>query len=376
VKRVLALVALGALVGVTSGCDLSPPAATVNGVTISQSQLQSQLSQASGNSVVQCALTVQEAASGRSLPPVGGNGDSTVTTSFAAFVLDRLVQQTLEEQALARRSVRVGASDLAAARLDYESELAAASQQLGSPCNLAGSALIDQLPRAFIDQQARLVADQEKLEEVAAHLDVSTGALRAYYLAHQSDVTEYCVNLIVANDQASALSLYHQISAGTPFASAAAATGAAAGTPAGGQGPCVEPSALVQQLGAANAQAVESLAVGQVAPPEAVLIPNQITGATTTTWIVIGLRARQLLPFADVESQLRQELLSQRSALLSAALNAGVRAAHVQLDPRYGSWSLSHGVTVPSPPRPAFVLNPAIGSSTSAGPASAGSPSG
>ncbi len=101
-KRLLALVVLGALCAAAAGCDLSPTAATVNGVTISQSQLQDQLSVISGSAVAQCALSIEEAQSGGTLPAVSGTGQATVSTQFAAFQLNGLVAQTLEEGALAQ----------------------------------------------------------------------------------------------------------------------------------------------------------------------------------------------------------------------------------------------------------------------------------
>jgi hypothetical protein len=55
VKRLPLLVVLGALVAAASGCDLSPPAATVNGVAISQSTLNAELSMVLANHNAQCA---------------------------------------------------------------------------------------------------------------------------------------------------------------------------------------------------------------------------------------------------------------------------------------------------------------------------------
>ena len=72
---------------------------------------------------------------------------------------------------------------------------------------------------------------------------------------------------------------------------------------------------------------------------------------------MIAVRAHQLVPFADAESGLRQEILAKGGASLSTALGHVVRSARVELDPRYGTWSPTHGVAAPTPPKPAFVLN-------------------
>lgn len=365
-KRLLASVVVGALGIGAAGCDWSPTAAKVNGVAISQSQFHAQLTLVSGNAVAQCALAVEEAQSGGSLPTVNGSGDATVSTAFAAFELNGLVEETLEQGALARRHVEVTASDVATARQDYLSQLEAASSQVGSPCNLTGTSLVARLPKAFVDEQARSLAAQERLEEVVGGVDVSPAALRAYYRSHLSQVTQLCLDLIVAKDQASAQAIHDQVAAGTSFAAAASGPGVDTNSPAGGQGPCVYPSEIVAQLGPAAAAAVDSLADGQVAPPQGIGVPNQATGTTSTVWIVIGVRQHHLVPFSDAESGLRQGLLGRGGASFTAALGRVVRSARVELDPRYGTWSERHGVLAPSPPRSDLMLNPAVHGSSPA----------
>ncbi|HEY5026273.1 MAG TPA: hypothetical protein VII76_14955 [Acidimicrobiales bacterium] len=364
-KRLLVLVALGALCAGAAGCDVSPTAAIVNGKTITQSQLQDQLTLVSGSAVAQCALSIEEAQSGGTLPTVTGTGQATVTTQFAAFELNGLVAQNLEAQALASRHAEVTAADVAAARQDYESQVEAASTQVSSPCNLTGTTLVGRLPKAFVDQQARTLATQEKLEEIVGHVDVSPGAVRAYYDTHHSQVTQLCLDFIIATGQAAAQTIHDKIAAGTSFAAADAGPGADANSPAGGEGPCVFPSDVVSQLGQATATAVEGLANGQLAPPQELQVPNQVTGQTQTIWLVIAVRARNLVSFAATESGLRQEMLGAGGPSLSAALGRAVKGARVELDPRYGTWSATHGVAAPKPPSPALVLNSAVDGSSS-----------
>ncbi len=356
-KRLLLFVVVGALGAAAAGCDLSPDAATVNGVTISQSEFQGQLAAISGSTVAQCVLSIEEAQSGGTLATVKGTGQDTVTTRFAAFSLNGLVAQTLEEGALAERHVRVSAADVAAARKDYLSQVEAASTQVASPCNLTGTDLVNRLPKSFVDSQAVALAAQEKLEEVVGHVDVSPSAVRAYYDAHLSEVTQLCLNFVIATNQAAAQTIHDAIAAGTTFAAASKGPGADANSPPNGAGPCVFPADVASQLGQATATVVDGLADGQLAPPQGVSVPNQITGVNQTIWIVISVRAHQLVPFANAESGLRQEILAKGGASLSAALGRVVHSARVELDPRYGTWSSTHGVAAPTPPKPAFVLN-------------------
>jgi DNA-binding transcriptional regulator YdaS (Cro superfamily) len=359
VKRLLALVVLGALGAGAAGCDLGPTAATVNGLTISQSDVQNQLSVIAASSPAQCALSIEETQSGGTLPAVAGTGDATVSTQFAAFELNGFVEQSLEQWALGRHHAEVTPSDVATARQDYASQLEAAAAQGGSPCGLTGASLVGALPKKFLDRQALSLAYQEKLEEVVGHVDVSPGALRAYYKTHLRDVTQLCLNLIIATDQASAQAIHDKIAAGASFATAAQGSGVNSNSPAGGQGPCVYPSDVVAQLGPSAATSVEALADGQLAPPQG--IPVQGSTGTSTVWVVIGVRQHHLVSFADAESGLRQGLLGMGGAKLTAALTDVVRRAAVDLNPRYGTWNPRHGVSPPASPKPAFLLNPAVG---------------
>jgi hypothetical protein len=376
VKRLLALVALGALCAGAAGCDVSPTAATVNGAAISQSQLDNQLSTVASSGVAQCALSIEQSQNGATLPAVPGTGESTVSTKFAAFELNGLVEQTLEQAALVRRHADVTSSDVASARQDYQAQLVAAAAQVGSPCNLTGTRLTGGLPKAFVDAQARSLAYQEKLEEVVGHVDVSPAALRAYYASHLPDFTQLCLNLIIAKDQASAQAVHDQIAAGTSFATAASGPGVdTTNTPAGARVPCVYPSVIVSQLGQAGAVKVLGLADGQMAPALGIPVPNAVTGATTTVWIVVGVRQHHVVSFAASESGLRQTLLGRGGARFTAALGQVVHGARVELDPRYGTWSPRRGVLAPTPPRPAYVLNPSISSAAAAGSAPGSQPS-
>src|ERR1019366_2012372 len=126
--------------------------------------------------------------------------------------------QTLEEGALATRHVQVSAADVTAARGDYLSQVEAASTQVTSPCNLTGTALVGRLPKAFVDSQVRALAAQEKLEEVVGHVDVSPAAVHAYYNTHLTEVTQLCLNFIIASNQASAQTIHDRVAAGTTFA--------------------------------------------------------------------------------------------------------------------------------------------------------------
>lgn len=367
-RRLVPLLLVGALGLAATACDLSPPAVSVNGVTVTRSALDSQLAAVAASPVAQCALSVLAQQNGTTLPTVAGSGTDTVTTGFAAYELTELVRQILEQQGLAQHHATLTAADVAAARTDYRSQLASAAQS-SSPCGLTGTNLVDRLPRSFVDQQARALADDEKLEQVAGHVDVSPTAVRAFYQSHLSDVTEECLDLIVATSQATAQTIQAAIAGGTSFATADQGAGVNPNGPPGAQEPCVFPATIASQLGSTLAAAVATLAAGQVAPPQGLSVTDPTTGQASTVWVVVGMRQRQLAPFASVATGIRLQLLQQGQTGLDTALTALAARLHVDLDPRYGTWTTKSGVVAPSAPPASFVLNPtAAGSSPLATP--------
>ena len=357
-KRLVALVVLGAIVTGATSCDVSAPAATADGLTVTRSRLIDAITTVSDSQVAQCALTIEASAGGGSVPTIPGVGDHTVTTGFADYELGGLIQQAIEQQALARRHVPLTAADLAVGKEDYEAQLQQAASQVGSPCNLTGSNLTRRLPRAFVDQQARSAAAQERLEEVVGRVDVGPSALRAYYGSHLDSVTQQCLDLIVLSNQADAQAIHDQIAGGSSFITASQGPQVVQGTPPGGHGPCVYPSTVSQQLGASAEQTLATLPDGTLAPPLQAQVSNPLTGAVTTYWLVIEVRQRQLVPFDTLAGAIRRVLLSQGGTALSTTLAGLEHRAQVTVDAQYGSWNArSGGLSGPRTPPGAFLLN-------------------
>jgi hypothetical protein len=369
VKRLLLVAALGALVLGATGCDLSPPAATVNGASISQSTLNATLNTIVSNASAQCATQLQ-AGLAAGAAGVGteddGSTPNAVTTAFAANVLESMIIEKLEQQTLAGRGVTVTAADLAAARTDYVGQLTEQVSQAssdsstpsGCPLTTTGS-VKTQLPASFLQQQALALADEEQFEVVAGHVDLSDAALRAYYQSHLSQVTQSCLNLLVATTQAGAQSLHDEIAAGTSFAAASKSAAVDQQTsPTGGELPCEYPSTVDSQVGTASVAAtINGLATGQLAEPLALSSTDSSTGTTTTIYLVVQMRQHVLVPFANLASSIREVLLELHATAVKTALNRLLPRAQISVDARYGGWSTKHGITVPTPPEPAFVLN-------------------
>jgi hypothetical protein len=349
--------------GATS-CDVSPPAATVDGASISQSMLNGVLSTEITHANAQCAAQIL---AGQTKSPIGigTEGDTTtpnaVSPAFADAQLFTLVLQQIETQALARRGVAVTAADVAAARIDYPYQLQQSQAQSGSPSGCAlntATPLAKQLPAGFLQRQTEILAAQEQFEVAVDHVDVSLAALTSYYNTHRSLVTQECLNIVLADSQSAAQTLHDEIASGTTFPVAAKAAGAdQQATPPGGQLQCGYPTGLNSQLGAALGATVDALGAGQLSEPLAWQTTNRQTGAPVTFYLVVQMRQHYLVPFATLRYQIRQAILAQNSATFEVLLHKAVVHAQVTVDPRYGSWNPARGIVAPAPPPPAFVPN-------------------
>lgn len=348
-RRLLVLAALAALAAAGTACDLSPPAATVAGTTITRSQLDDQLTQIAHNADAQCALQLQ----GVSLAgPVTGAGDDTVTSSFATFELSTLVLERLVAQDLARHGQTVTAADVAAARADFVSQLTPQSSQ--SPCGMAGQQLLAHLPASFVDQQVQFLAAQERLAAVIGHVDISSAALMRYYQTHPTQFQEICLSDIAVQAQAQAQQIHDAIVGGTATFEHEAQQFSIDSQTASGGGriPCLPSSQIVNSV---ILGAISGLNPGQVSQP--VFEPPSTGGSGV--WFVLRVDGRPLVPFAQAASQIRQQLLSSQNSTVSAEFARITRHADVVVDPRYGRWNPAQGVRAPTPPKSVWLLSPA-----------------
>jgi hypothetical protein len=367
VKRLLLVAVLGALVVGATGCDLSPPAASVNGAAISQSALNAELSNVINHANAQCATQL---AAGLTTSPVGvgteddGSTPNSVTPSFADNILQSLVLQKLEAQTLARHGVTVTHAELTAAQSDYEGQLQEqveqAQQASTTPtdCTLSATKSVSaQLPKDFLQGQVASLADQEQFEVVAGHVSLSTAALEAYYRSHQTQVTQSCVDVVLSDTQAKAQSVHDAIAGGTSFTTASTSADVdQQASPAGGELPCEYPTQVTSQFGSSLGPVVNALTTGQLTEPLA-LSAQSSTGAAVTYYVVVEMRQHFLVPFATLRGSIREAILVNHATVVKTALDRLLAGAHISVDPRYGQWSVKHGVTAPTPPAPAFVLN-------------------
>lgn len=364
-RRLLPLVVFVVAGALAAACDLSPPAATVQGASVSRSQLDAVLSEISQNPYAQCALALQ----GVNLPAtLSGAGDYTVSSALGSFELSTLVLEKLVDTDLARRGHPVTASDTSAARADLVSQLTAASGG-GSPCpnGVDGQALVDRLPATFLSDQVGFLASQERLAVTLGHVDISPGALMAYYRSHPAQFQELCLSDIAVQSQAQAQSIHDAIaSRSATFAAEAQQNSIDTQTaPAGGQIPCVPSSQVVNSV---ILGAIAGLSPGQISVP---VFEQNASASGGGVWFVLQLDGKPDIPFSQAAPQIRQQLLSAQNTTVAAEFSRLAKAAHVDVDPRYGTWTASEGIQPPKTPPAADLLSRSADQSTSASSASA-----
>jgi hypothetical protein len=199
-RVVIAVVVLGGGI-VASACDVTPPAATANGATISISSLNTQL-QTLGNTVAGGCLLQLENSQVSPGAAEGTGGPGTYTMPFVNAVLDNQVGDLLAEQYAASKGITVSSSNLTSAQTDLESTLdgeinqaveQAESEGTLSYCQdatgapITGAALLSGLPADVRSAQVRSQAVDEKLLALGA--DLSPAAIFAYYVANTSQFT-------------------------------------------------------------------------------------------------------------------------------------------------------------------------------------------
>jgi parvulin-like peptidyl-prolyl isomerase len=356
VKRLALVAALAALAAAGTACDLSPPAATVAGTTVTTSQLDAQLSAIAGSPFAQCTLQLQ----GVNVTPQGA-GTATVSSSLASFVLSTLVLERLVESDLARRGHPVTPSDLAAARQDLGAQLSPSNGS--SPCSVSGAQLVDRMPKAFRDQQVQFLAAKERLGQTIGHVDLSPASMLAYYQSHPTQFQELCLSDIAVQTQAQAQQIHDAIASGaSSFAVEAQQNSLDSGTASsGGQLPCVSSSQITNPV---ITSAIAGLSPGQVTAP---VFDQGGTAGGNGVWFVLQLDSSPTIPFATAQPQIRGQLLAPTDSVVSAEFSRLVAAAKVTVDPRFGKWSAAQGVQPPTPPPSSLLLSPNAGSSGSSG---------
>jgi hypothetical protein len=359
VKRFLIVLVL--LAGGLTWAALGVPtnAATVNGTTISQSHLDSDLSAIAKSPEYQCYLAAQEfqGTEGQALPPPlsgagqteAGGTHSIVTTAFASQYLNAQIGQQVLFSLAAKRGIHATAKQVSAAegrlRSQFEKVMKVAAQYQAdiSACppglTLTGKAVVDSMPSSFLDETARY--DATGLLLINAALPSTTAYQMQYFDAHRSNFATVCFTVAEYSSESDAAMGYQQAAAGTPFAQVAES----AGTGSGPQG-CQDLYGIAEELSSVvNLLTLKDNVVTQ---------PLSIGGA----YLLLEITSRTPAKFAAVQTAVRDAVAGEANTVVEKSLQKSNSQANVSVNPRYGRWDPSSAeVAVPSTPSVGDVFN-------------------
>lgn len=358
---VAAVVAMGAL---ASACNVTPNAASVNGITISVASINAEMNAYDTSSAAACLLEVKN-------PQVlaiagdGSGGAGTKQSSFAGAVLSSDVDNMLAAQLAVSDKLKLTTADVSTAENHLVSSLdggitnavqTASSGGTASHCvtsngtPLTGQVLLNALPATLRDAEVANLAVYEAL--LARGADLSDAAVLNYYAANQSQFTTVCVSAIAVGTQAEAEQVVTELHGGASFSQLATTTSTDAASAAqGGQLGCQFTEAEVLQ----DLQ-LTSVTVGQ---------PTAPIQAGPQTWQVYEVTSQTVIPVTDAASVIREDLLHQtvNTQRVSAQLVIYAHHSSVTVNPQYGSWSVV-GISPPKSPPTRFLLPLAASSVT------------
>ena len=345
-------------------------AASVNGVGISQQQVDSDLNAIAGSSDYQCFLNAEEAVGSdgeSSLPslsgsvPIGEAGSRpTVTAGFAANYLNTVITHQVVFSLAAARHVRVTTAALAAARQDLTAQTnEILSEVTGSKfaCTSGGEALtakevLASMPSSFVDANARFDATVNVLEDDLAGVGSTEADFQRYYANHAADFDEACFTVGDYSSESDAEAAVAQVTSGTPFSTVVASA-------SGGQssGKCYILASVAASLPAGSD--LETLALNTVSSPI----------ADGSSYLLLEITSRTPTPYAAARSAVESAVQDVGAAKAGTVIEAAEKKADVTVDRRYGQWTATSAeVLPPTSPAAVDVLNPSVnGAGTAAG---------
>ena len=360
--------------GVAAAAFLVPSnAATVNGSSVSQANLSSDVSAIADSPYYQCYLNSEaylSSGGSEQLPSVVGAGTGqypgdhpTATASFTSYYLSQEVNQQLVTEVANQRDVTVTAADLTAARAALTGQISNVMSQILQTqqgqdvrygCSLTGQAItgtqvLSTLPTSFVDAQVHFVATITVLEEDLSGVGSSDADLQNYFTAHQSQFDTVCLTAAGFTSEAAAQDAAAQVAFGTPFATVAASANG------GAQGCHLLPEFEAQLPSDAG---LGKLATGAVSAP---------LSLSSSEYALVQITQRSPSSFSAAKAAVKSAVEAKGSAAVQKALIADERRTAVAVNPQYGVWS-SVNVTVlpPLTPNPLDVLNVAANEGRSA----------
>jgi parvulin-like peptidyl-prolyl isomerase len=332
-RLVVASAALAALALVSSACSSTDPSAvSVNGQQVaSVADVEDALKTFAG---LDCEPPAEDpdgtGATGAQgcanlKAQVQGASSGTASTDFAGRLITAYINTELLRQEAERRDLL---PDQAA--LDTVRETAA-DQTFGE----GGSLVFDQLPA---DQQAFWVERIALIDALRPVLDVVPDAeLQSAYESNPTQFTEVCLRHILVDTEDEANAILAELEGGADFATLAQERSTDTGSGADGGKlyqdgqPCPRAANFVPEFAEASLTAE----------------PGEPVGPVQTQFgyhIILADQPANLLPLDEVREEVQQVAQGGTSGL-NTFLQAEVKKADVDLNPRFGTWK--DGVLIP-----------------------------
>lgn len=326
-----------------AGCDTSPVAASVNGAEIKQTALNQEVRLETANRAYVDAVDRVAAANGSTYSVVG-DAPGALSSRFVDGVLTTLIDARAVHQHLAATRQGPSPEAYAAARAVDEA--------------LFGRLWLS-FPAGFRDQQVAQDAEHAAIEPPPPAVELAQ-LRRPYQGTQQYFFAQVCVRTVAVTVDGPDGTLDRQASyaraatiADDYNTAADAGPGAAVTTPPqAGQVACYSGAALEAQ-GPELFTRVLALAPGHAAPPVPTGYGDSVTEVASRTTLPLDPTVARALALGITEAQ----------GGADPALQQVVAAAHVTVDPQYGSWDPRSLQVVASSP---------LGASSQAGGAAGG----
>jgi hypothetical protein len=365
-KRFLVLLLLVA--GGLAAAALVVPsnAATVNGKSITQNQLNADVTAVAKSADYQCYLSSQEylESNGQAeLPPVDGVGQlaattthSTATTAFVGQYLDTEIGHQLVLGIAAQHHVAITADELKTARTDLEQQISGIMTDIsqtaeadvpqfscGAAQPLSGSEVLGTLPSSFRDQLVRFDATSAALEEDLGGAGSTAADLKAYFDTHRPMFDTTCFTVAPYTSLSDAQAALAKVASGASFASIASAI-----TGGGPQG-CDVLYGITSEL--PTSAKLQSLALNTVSAPV----------AFNGDYLLIEITSRAPTPYVTAKAEVQRAAETAGGAKAQAAITRAEKQAVVSVNPRYGTWARTGAeILLPTSPAASDVLNSAV----------------
>ena len=328
VRRLLRPAAAASLLSaalVAGGCGaISPYAARVNGVTLSQRALDGELRAILANKQYVDRIDANRAQSGGR---ARGSGQDTFDSDFVAQILTRGILYEVIGQGLAHRHLKVATTDRDGARDELR-------QSFGGDV-----AIFNHFSKSYRDLLVLRQAEVDVLQRALSKVRIDAASIKQLYDQNQAQFSQTCARHILAllpqdhtptaeedaAARAKAQSWKARLDKGGDFAALAKAESEDTGSrPSGGDLGCQAKGQFVAEFETAEA----ALQPGQISAP----VKSQFG------YHIIQVTARKTQSLEEATPAIRQQLQQADQGAITQYLDTALERAKIVVNPRYGQF--------------------------------------